>query len=163
MGLHCHRNTDNTGNAFASEEELQEEAIKLLKKPENKYAYLICSSTNMESLASFHEAVLAANAWNEKQGCYRNRAMYVNFYVEEQMKLFASVEPHITKEFAKVYHFEPYGKYKIPAVISGKNIFNDYEYYLVTEKQKSNMYIKKDYKGKREVVSIRASFKAMEI
>lgn len=93
------------------EEDLVEKAIELLKKPENKYAYLICSSTNMESLASFHEAVLAANAWNEKQGCYRNRAMYVNFYVEEQMKLFASVEPHITKEFAKVYHFEPYGKY----------------------------------------------------
>ena len=29
-----------------------------------------------------------------------------------------------------------------------KDIFNNYEYYLVTERQKSNMYIKKDYKGK---------------
>ena len=29
-----------------------------------------------------------------------------------------------------------------------KDIFDNYEYYLVTEKQKSNMYIKDDYKGK---------------
>ena len=29
-----------------------------------------------------------------------------------------------------------------------KDIFDNYEYYLVTERQKSNMYIKKDYKGK---------------
>ena len=29
-----------------------------------------------------------------------------------------------------------------------KDIFDNYEYYLVTEKQKSNMYIKDEYKGK---------------
>lgn len=94
-----------------SEEDLQEEATRLLKLPENKYVFLICSSTNMESLASFHNAVLDSNDWSKKQGADKNRAMYVNFYIEEQMKLFATVEPKITKGFVKAYPFERYGKY----------------------------------------------------
>lgn len=94
-----------------SEEELQAEAERLLKLPENKYVYLICSSTNMESLASFHNAILNSNECRQKQGEDNNRAMYVNFYIDEQMKLFASAEPNITKRFVKVYPFERYGKY----------------------------------------------------
>lgn len=94
-----------------SEAELQEEATRLLQQPENKYVYLICSSTNMESLASFHKAVLDSNAWWERQGCNKNRAMYVNFYIKEQMRLFAFAEPDITKGFVKAYPFENYGKY----------------------------------------------------
>ncbi len=95
-----------------SEEELQAEAIKLLSKPENKYAYLICSSTNMESLASFHKAVLISNSIKEKSGNrdYK-RAMYVNHYVKEQMDLFALAEPDITWGFNKANPFEQQGKF----------------------------------------------------
>ena len=95
-----------------SEEELQAEATRLLKLPENKYVYLICSSTNMESLASFHKAVLISNSIKEKCGnkdC--KRAMFVNHYVKEQMNLFASAEPDITWEFKKANPFEQQGKY----------------------------------------------------
>ena len=95
-----------------SEEEILKEAIKLLKKPENKYAYLICSSTNMESLALFHKAVLFSNKAKEKdrdKNC--KRAMYVNSYVKQQMNLFALAEPEITRGFRKANSFESQGKY----------------------------------------------------
>lgn len=60
-----------------TEEEMQAEALKILKKPENKYAFLICSSTNAESLASFANAAM-----------YLGRAFYVNSYVYEQIELY---------------------------------------------------------------------------
>ena len=95
-----------------SEEELLKKATELLKKPENKYAYLICSSTNMESLASFHKAVLFSNKAKEKsENKYCKRAMYVNHYVKQQMDLFASAEPDITWGFRKANPFEQQGKY----------------------------------------------------
>lgn len=95
-----------------TEKELQKEATRLLQQPENKYVYLICSSTNMESLASFHKAVLFSNKEKEKAGnkdC--KRAMYVNHYVKQQMDLFASAEPDITWGFRKANPFEQQGKY----------------------------------------------------
>ncbi|MBQ8626519.1 MAG: MBL fold metallo-hydrolase [Agathobacter sp.] len=94
-----------------SEGELHKKAVNLLMKSENKYAFLICSSTNMESLASFHKAVLISNSIKEKSGnrdC--KRAMYVNHYVKEQMDLFASAEPDITWGFNKANPFEQQGK-----------------------------------------------------
>lgn len=95
-----------------NEEKLLKEAIKLLKKPENKYAYLICSSTNMESLASFYKAVLFSNKAKEnKDNKDSKRAMYINHYVKQQMDLFASAEPDITWQFRKAYPFEKQGKY----------------------------------------------------
>lgn len=90
-----------------TEDELEEEARILLELPENKYVFLICSSTNMESLASFHRAVLDANKKYDK-----NRAMYVNFYVRKQMDLFATAEPKITKGFIKAYQFSKFLKGK---------------------------------------------------
>ena len=66
-----------------TETEMQAEAYDLLKKPENKYAFLICSSTNMESLASFANA---AQAVKDKAG--KGRKFYVNSYVLEQIKLY---------------------------------------------------------------------------
>ena len=41
-----------------TEEQLQDKTIEVLSKPENKYAFLICSSTNVESLASFANAAM---------------------------------------------------------------------------------------------------------
>ena len=99
------------GEVVMTEEQLQQEAKKLLQQPENKYVYLICSSTNMESLASFHNAVLDSNTWWQQQGEEKNRAMYINFYVKEQLNLFASAEPQITRSFVKAYPFEKYKKY----------------------------------------------------
>ncbi len=99
------------GEEVMSEEALQKEATELLKAEENKYVFLICSSTNMESLASFYKAVLFSNKWKKENGYDGNRAMYVNFYVKEQMNLFAEAEPEITWEFKKVYAFEKYGQF----------------------------------------------------
>lgn len=95
-----------------TEEELQKEATRLLQQPENKYVYLICSSTNMESLASFHKAVLFSNSNKERKGDEEHyRAMYVNHYVKEQMDLFASAEPDITWGFHKANPFEQQGRF----------------------------------------------------
>ena len=41
-----------------TEEELQKSATEVLAKPENRYAFLVCSSTNVESLASFANAAM---------------------------------------------------------------------------------------------------------
>ncbi len=66
-----------------TEKEMQTEAYDLLKKPENKYAFLICSSTNMESLASFANA---AKDIKDEEG--KIRKFYVNSYVMEQLELY---------------------------------------------------------------------------
>ena len=80
-----------------SEEEMQTEALKILKQPDNKYAFLICSSTNVESLASFANAAM-------KLG----RAFYVNNYVYEQIKLYRNTAGRKDDrlEFWKTYEFE---------------------------------------------------------
>ena len=143
-----------------SEEELQEEAIKLLKKPENKYAYLICSSTNMESLASFHKAVLISNRIKEKSGKKDfKRAMYVNHYVKEQMDLFASAEPDITWEFKKANSFERQGEYNEKLGMSQMEYMKEngflillgksqsYEKYIEPFKDKNPLLIYSMWKG----------------
>ncbi len=66
-----------------TEKELQKEACEELRKPENKYAFLICSSTNMESLASFANAAWAVNGRGKK-----GRKLFVNPYVYEQLKVY---------------------------------------------------------------------------
>lgn len=58
-----------------TEEELEEKAKEYLSKPENKCIFLLCSSTNVESMASFCNA---ANALG--------RRFYVNYYVYEQIR-----------------------------------------------------------------------------
>ena len=65
---------DRTSEKVMSEEELQKEATKILSLPENRYAFLVCSSTNVESLASF------CNAANEL-----HRSFFVNNYVYSQI------------------------------------------------------------------------------
>lgn len=84
------------------EEELERRAYEELKKPENRYAFLICSSTNVESLASFHNAALRLG-----------RPFIVNHYVYEQLRLYretAGVEnPKLS--FWKAYPFEKMDEY----------------------------------------------------
>ena len=69
-----------------TEEELQRRASDVLKKPENKWAFLLCSSTNVESLASFANAAM-----------YLGRAFYVNRYVYEQILLYPALPRNYTK------------------------------------------------------------------
>ena len=71
-----------------SEQSMEEEALELLSQPDNKYAYLICSSTNMESLASFANAAM-------KLG----RPFLVNYYVLEQINLFKRIAGRWNKKF----------------------------------------------------------------
>ncbi len=80
-----------------TEDELQQEVFDVLKRPENKWAYLICSSTNVESLASFANAAM-----------YLDRAFYVNHYVYEQIKLYQKTagKKDEALQFWKTYKFE---------------------------------------------------------
>ena len=81
-----------------TEEELEKKAIKELEKPENKYAFLVCSSTNVESLASFHNAALKLK-----------RPFIVNYYVYEQIQLYKKSAGVNNAKFklCKTYKFEP--------------------------------------------------------
>lgn len=77
-----------------SEFEMQLEATKYLKK--HKYAFLICSSTNLDSLASFYQAAqMASNPFG--------RYMYTyNAYFARQLKTFSET----AGEFSEVYQFQ---------------------------------------------------------
>ncbi len=83
-----------------TETQLQQKATELLSKPENKYAFLICSSTNVESLASFANAAM-------KNG----KAFYVNYYVYDQIQLYRDVIKDHRFGFKKTYKFESVNRY----------------------------------------------------
>lgn len=79
-----------------TEEELQMEAEELLAKEENKYAFLVCSSTNVESLASFHNAVWETNKRLPKE---KRKPFLVNRYVMKQIELYRETIGTENKEF----------------------------------------------------------------
>lgn len=85
-----------------TEREMEADATRILGKPENKYAFLVCSSTNLESLASFHNAAL-------KLG----RPFLVNNYVHKQLELFRNTvgKREFDFRFWKSYKFEPPNKF----------------------------------------------------
>ena len=62
---------------YYSERQMLKDAKELMKK--HKYIFLICSSTNLDSLATFYQA---------GQSQYPKRKMYANCYVYEQLKNF---------------------------------------------------------------------------
>lgn len=80
------------------EEELEKKVHEVLEKPGNEHAFLICSSTNVESLASFHNAALDLE-----------RPFIVNHYVYEQLLLYRKSAGIKNKKFGfwKAYPFEP--------------------------------------------------------
>lgn len=76
-----------------SEAEMQIEAYKYLVK--HKYAFLICSSTNLDSLASFYQAAQSAAS-------PFGRYLYTyNLYFEKQLKTFSET----AGSFSDVYQF----------------------------------------------------------
>ena len=90
------------GEKVLTEEELQKRAFAELRKPENKWAFLVCSSTNVDSLASFANAAM-----------YLKRAFYVNYYVYAQILLYRETAGAKDKayRFWKTYEFERMNKY----------------------------------------------------
>lgn len=77
-----------------SEPEMQREAYKYLKQ--HKYAFLICSSTNLDSLASFYQAAQSASA------PYGRYLYTYNSYLEKQLLTFSET----AGSFTDVYQFE---------------------------------------------------------
>lgn len=86
-----------------SEIELEKEALEQLSKEENKYAFLVCSSTNMESLASFHNAI-----WEYNKGKVDKKAFYANRYVMKQIELYRETAGAADErlQFKKTYALE---------------------------------------------------------
>lgn len=77
-----------------SEFEMQVEATKYLKA--HKYAFLICSSTNLDSLASFYQAAQSA-------AIPYGRYLYTyNYYFAKQLKTFSDT----AGRFSDVYQFK---------------------------------------------------------
>ncbi|MBR5177533.1 MAG: MBL fold metallo-hydrolase [Lachnospiraceae bacterium] len=77
-----------------TETEMMYEAAKYLK--EHKYAFLICSSTNLDSLASFYQAAQMASV-------PFGRYLYIyNSYYKEQLKTFSAT----AGGFSEVYQFK---------------------------------------------------------
>lgn len=83
-----------------TEKKMQAIAEKIFEK--NKYAFLICSSTNMESLASFYWAMV--NAGNKRK---EKPPFIVNSYVEKQLELFTDT---VGQEF---HDFQFHRSYRI--------------------------------------------------
>lgn len=61
-----------------TEEDMEAEAERILQA--HPYAFLICSSTNMESIASFY--------WAAVHSTKKKKALYCNSYVAKQLRLF---------------------------------------------------------------------------
>lgn len=83
------------------EKKMQKIATKIMKK--SKYTFLICSSTNMESLASFYWATVKSSEGGKK------KPFIVNSYVKKQLELF-------TKEVGEkedYWQFKFYRSYSI--------------------------------------------------
>ncbi len=81
-----------------TEYEMQTEALKYLRK--NKYAFLICSSTNVDSLASFYQAAQMA------AGRQYGRWMYVySTYFRKQLQLYTNTAGN----YSTIYRFEKVG------------------------------------------------------
>lgn len=68
------------GEAVLTEEQLKDRAVQILKK--HKYAFLICSSTNLDSLASFYRATIISSEKGKK------KPFLCNSYVKKQLELF---------------------------------------------------------------------------
>ena len=96
-----------------SEPEMQFEAAEYLK--EHKYAFLVCSSTNVDSLASFYRAAQAASYPGK-------RYMYVySSYFLKQLKLYTKT----AGAFSPVYRFDRVDKIKFDKQLSHETWDNE--------------------------------------
>ncbi|WP_019227222.1 MBL fold metallo-hydrolase [Sedimentibacter sp. B4] len=84
-----------------TEQQMQKEATKLLKQ--HRYAFLVCSSTNMDSLASFHQAAKINHI-----------PMIANWYIVKQCELFTEY----AGSFSDVYRFDNLYKLELERILS---------------------------------------------
>ena len=84
---------DRRGEEVKTEEKMKQEAITMFR--EHKYAFLVISSTNLDSLASFY---MAAAANDMRMYCY-------NYYFFNQLRIFSKIAgSHNTEyQFEKIY------------------------------------------------------------
>ena len=96
--------SDNETVIAETEPQLQDKAEKLLD--DNKCVFAVCSSTNVESLASFYNAMITANEGKDE---YQNRKFYVNSYVRKQLKTFNEVDsiPELKFDMSIVENIPP--------------------------------------------------------
>lgn len=83
-----------------TEQEMQMEAAKYLRK--HKHAFLICSSTNLDSLASFYQA------WQSACSPHKGYMYTYNRYFEKQLKTFSDSAGGFSNvyQFENVYHLD---------------------------------------------------------
>ena len=93
-----------------SETDMQVEAYKYLKQ--HKYAFLICSSTNLDSLASFYQAAQSAALFP-----YKRYLFTYNAYVKEQLRTFSET----AGSFTSVYRFKNVYKLDLDRKLQAKS------------------------------------------
>ena len=91
------------GERGYSEAELREEAKKLFC--DHRHIFLLCSSTNLDSLASFYQA-----------GNFYGMGMYGNSYVYSQLKTFRETAGKITSCYDFRYAYEIRFDFKLPGL-----------------------------------------------
>ena len=104
--------TEGTMMSRLSENELTEAKMEIkageeLAKPKNKCTFLLCSSTNVESLASFYNAMMTAN---NKEKKYKNRKFYVNSYAAKQLELYRNTLGQTNDKFKFDENIESFDK-----------------------------------------------------
>ncbi|MCI1723029.1 MAG: hypothetical protein LKM41_09500 [Lachnospiraceae bacterium] len=77
-----------------SEEEMQKTATDILRN--HPYSFLICSSTNLESIASFY--------WAAYQSTDKKKALYCNSYVKKQLQLFTELVGEDERDWRFQFH-----------------------------------------------------------
>lgn len=92
-----------TGEKAYSEAELYKEAKELFK--DHRHVFLICSSTNLDSLASFYHA-----------GAFYGMGMYGNSYVYSQLKTFRETAGRATPLYDFKYAYEVRFDFVLPGV-----------------------------------------------
>ena len=99
--------TEGTGmsrlrEAVLTESAMEEKAVAVLGRQENRCSFLLCSSTNMESLATFANASMRLG-----------RAFYVNDYVYRQIQIYRETAGRDAPAFLfrKTYRLEGMTRY----------------------------------------------------
>lgn len=92
-----------TGERVYSEAELRNEAKELFR--DHRHVFLLCSSTNLDSLASFYQA-----------GNFYGMGMYGNSYVYSQLKAFRETAGKITPYYDFKYAYEVRFHFKLPGL-----------------------------------------------
>jgi ribonuclease J len=117
-----------------TETEMQKEATKLLK--EHRYAFLLCSSTNMDSLASFHQAAKANKI-----------PMIANGYIVKQCELFTKTAGAFSDiyKFDKIYPIQL--KHILPDMLSQEEHMKKYGFLFIVKESEYYQGMMERFRG----------------